>query len=136
KRLSCQTLGLTKMKARSPQSSFLIAHTTPLVALVVACAPAADEPMTVMVNGKISEVRGCSPPKENNRTSCLRALCEKALYDRAILPPYAQISKSQSVVNRSVQPQRTEHTLKFQHNGQARFAKCEMDDLVVFTAQE
>jgi hypothetical protein len=124
------------MNARSPLPHWALAFVTPIVSFLVACSPSTDEPMTIMVNGKISEVRGCAPPDEKNRTSCLRVLCEKVLYERAVLPPYAQVKKSHSIVNRSDLPRRTEHTLKFQHNNQVRFAKCEMDDLVVVTAHE
>jgi hypothetical protein len=107
----------------------------PLGALLAACAPNSD-PIPVFAGGKIIEIQNCSPPSESNRLLCMTLICEKALYDRALLPPGANVVQWTKYYNRSDDPTRTTHTAKYADASTFRYAACEMRDLRVESAHE
>ena len=99
------------------------------------CTPS-HEPTAVFENGKITEIRNCSPPSEAEKLACLRLVCEKTLYERSLLPTGTRVVQWTQSNNFSDDPARSTHMAKYAYESTFRYAACEMTGLEVVSANE
>ena len=126
------------MRYLGVQSRF---HAPALLALVAsvfvsACFSPDDEPASVMQDGRVVGIQSCSHPREEHVPRCRDLFCQKALYDRKLLPPNTVILKSSHSYNYSDSPGRSVHVYKYQDGREYRYPMCEMQGLNVVRADE